>query len=144
MNVIHFKENIMSGLNEQEHNRLWELLDRELNTDDLEIVRLEPTDIAGSSMGQLFLSFKEGKGILRITNLPDLEEGYNYYLWFVSKEETIPILSINHEPKTSIFVISNLPYIDKKEVELIRITEESEKNPKLPTGSSFLFGTIAQ
>jgi hypothetical protein len=114
-----------------------------LNSDDLEIVRLEPTDIAGGSMGQLFLSFKEGKGILRITNLPDLEESHNYQLWFVSKNETIPILSINSKTKTSIFVISNLPYIDKKEVELIRITEESEENPKLPTGSSYLFGAIA-
>jgi len=113
-----------------------------LNKSDLEVINLDRTENASESVGKLFLSFNEGKAILKVNHLPNLVDDDIYTLWFVGRQETLSVFTFKFIPEVTFYSIPSLPYIDRKEIELIRITDEKDENTPLPTGSTFLFGAL--
>ncbi|NOX17893.1 MAG: sigma-70 family RNA polymerase sigma factor [Chlorobi bacterium] len=113
-----------------------------LKKKDVEIVNLVGSGNSSEATGKLFLSFSEGKGLLKVDNLPDLDSNKVYHCWFVGKNESFDILKLGRENFNGIHAIPKLPYVDKKEINLIRVTDEKISNNQRPEGNTFLYGAL--
>jgi len=113
-----------------------------LKKKDVEIVNLVGTANSPEAKGQLFLSFSEGKGLLKVDNLPGLKAGKVYHCWFVGNKESFDILQLNGENFNGVHAIPKLPYVEKKEINLIRITDENIDTAVRPEGNTYLYGAF--
>jgi RNA polymerase sigma-70 factor (ECF subfamily) len=113
-----------------------------LKKKDVEIVNLVGSGNSSEASGKLFLSFSEGKGLLKVKNLPDLDSNAVYSCWFVGKNESFNILKLDGENFNGIHKIPKLPYVDRKEINLIRVTVENNPGNQRPEGNTFLYGAL--
>ncbi len=115
-----------------------------LKKKDVEVVNLVGSGNSSEASGKLFLSFSEGKGLLKVDNLPNLDSNKVYHCWFVGKNESFDILKLDGENFNGVHDIPKLPYVDRKEIRLIRITDENNHGNQRPEGNTFLYGAFSR
>jgi hypothetical protein len=113
-----------------------------LNYKNVEIINFQPTEVKPDAYGKLFISFEVGEAILQLKNLPKLTSIESYQLWMVSPEQSYSLGTVFLRPDLEYYKLTNIPFLEKKEITMFRITKETRSGSETPQGQMYLFGTF--
>ncbi|MCF8241269.1 MAG: anti-sigma factor [Melioribacteraceae bacterium] len=141
--------NNVSGLqSEVERNK--EFVSRHLalveffNNTNIDVVELSGTDLYPGTNGQLLITFTEREGLLKLNNMPIPKGNEAYQLWMVSDGQSYSLGVFVPNLSEKYIRIDNVPFIPRENVEMFRITNEPRSGSEMPTGQTYLFGSLYQ
>jgi len=108
------------------------------------VVNFKNRNQIGNYSGKLFISFDKTFGLLMVNNLPELISGEMYQLWLVSRGRSYPVISFIPQKHTNYINISELPSVNKTDIDMFRVTVEKKPNPDIPEGETLLIGQFAR
>ncbi len=113
------------------------------NYTDVMIVNLTSTDPNEKASARVFLSFDVKEGLIQFKNVKPLQPNQGYQLWAVSKG--IAYSMGVYTPSSNEYIhISSFPFIPKENIEMLKITIESNSGSPTPSVQSYLEGTFPQ
>ncbi len=104
------------------------------NYNDLIIINLDGKSRFPEATGKLLLSFGANEGLLKLNNLPQLEENSAYQLWLRSGSQYYSMGTFQPEGDQTYFKITDLPIKDKNRITSFQVTEEPMGGSKTPKG----------
>ena len=144
-NVSGYESQIVS-LNEQlgnlkEQFRLNKDLQAVLSSRNLRTVRLTATDIATNAFGKLFISRDTNRGILQLSNLPQLHGEGTYQLWIYIYDNYMSLGKFSPMENSAYFPFDT-PQLDEDSAVSFLVTEEPPNGSLQPSSKVYLKGSF--
>ncbi len=113
------------------------------NYKDVIVVNLTSVDPKEKAMARVFLSFDVKEGLIQFKNVKQLPPNQAYQLWAISKG--ISYSMGVYSPGSNEFIhINAFPFIPKENIEMLKITIESNTGSPSPSVQSYLEGIFPQ
>ncbi len=112
-----------------------------LESPNVTVVELGPTDAAPNSSGKLYINFGVGSGYLYTKNLPVLESDNSLQLWLSSGEKFISLGVINTKGDDEYYPFNFKPIEATRNTEVL-VTEEKNAGAKQPSSKLLLIGAL--
>lgn len=110
--------------------------------DDIQIIHLAKVDENVTGSGKLMVSFQHREGLLELNNMPTLGSNQAFQIWLISDGRSYSIGSYVPSRTQKYIRISDIPYLPKNQIELVRVTIEPLTGSELPQGPGVLFGSV--
>lgn len=113
------------------------------NYKDVVVVNLNSADPNEKASARVFLAFDVKEGLVQFKNVKPLQPNQGYQLWAVSKG--ISYSMGVYSPSGSEYIhISTFPFIPKENIEMLKVTIESNAGSPTPSTQNYLIGTFPQ
>jgi len=113
------------------------------NYKDVIIINLTSVDPNEKASARVFLSFDVKEGLIQFKNVKPLQPNQGYQLWAVSKGVAYSMGV--YTPSSNEYIhISSFPFIPKENIEMLKITIESNTGSPTPSVQSYLVGNFPQ
>ncbi|MEO8398234.1 MAG: hypothetical protein ABI550_00310 [Ignavibacteriaceae bacterium] len=112
-----------------------------LESPNVTLVELGPTDWAPNSSGKLYINFGQGRGYLYTKNLPVLPSEKGLQLWFSNNGKFISLGIITSNRNEEYYPFNFKPLVKLKNTEIL-VTEEKIEGAKGPISKLLLIGAI--
>lgn len=112
------------------------------NYSDVDIVNFIAADPGEKGSARLIISFAAGEGLVQFKNVQSITSNEAYQLWMVSKDVSYSLGVFVIMPEIKYYKVSNFPNIPKEQIDLFRITKENRGGSEIPSGATYLFGTL--
>jgi hypothetical protein len=122
-------------------NRYDELIEF-MTYQDIQIVALSPVDESTSGSGKLMISFLHREALLELKEMPTLGTNQAFQIWLISNGRSYSIGSFVPSGTQRYIPITDIPYLPKNQIDLVRVTIEPLTGSELPQGPAVLFGNV--
>lgn len=113
------------------------------NYKDAMVVNLNSVDPNEKASARVFLSFDVKEGLVQFKNVKALQANQGYQLWAVSKG--ISYSMGVYTPTGSEYIhLSSFPFIPKENIEMLKVTIESNTGSPTPSVQNYLIGAFPQ
>lgn len=109
---------------------------------DISIVKMESSNNNIDASAKLLLSFQTGEALLELNDLPQPKQDSIYRLWMIGKDASYAIGSFVPNGKEKFIKIDGMPFINKDNINLFRLTIEADNSSETAEGRMILFGTL--
>lgn len=109
---------------------------------NIRLVNMNGTSECPDGFAKILLSFQKNEGLLSVKNLPALNEGETFQLWFYSKGISYPVKSFIPQEEANYIHLHKIPYLVPEAIEQFKITIEKFKNAEIPEGKVLLTGSF--
>lgn len=113
------------------------------NYKDVIVVNLNSVDPNEKASARVFLSFDVREGLIQFKNVKPLPPNQGYQLWAVSKGVAYS-MGVYTPSGNEYIHISSFPFIPKENIEMLKITIESNSGSPTPSVQSYLAGSFPQ
>lgn len=122
-------------------NRYDELIEF-MTYQDIQVIPLSPVDESTSGSGKLMISFLHREALLQMREMPTLGTNQAFQVWLISNGRSYSLGSFVPSGTQKYIPISDIPYLPKNQIDLVRVTIEPLTGSELPQGPAVLFGSI--
>jgi hypothetical protein len=111
------------------------------NYSDVTVINLTNTTPEEKGSAKLFLAFSEKEGLLQFKNVKPLQPNQGYQLWLVSKNQSYS-MGVFASSGNEYLRITDFPYIPKEQIQMFKVTIESNTGSPTPSVQNYLEGVL--
>jgi hypothetical protein len=111
------------------------------NYSDVTVINLTSTIPEEKGSAKLFLAFSEKEGLIQFKNVKPLQPNQGYQLWLVSKDQSYS-MGVFTTNGSEYLRITDFPYIPKEQIQMFKITLESNTGSPTPSAQNYLEGML--
>ncbi|MBI9071907.1 MAG: hypothetical protein JEY94_09930 [Melioribacteraceae bacterium] len=109
---------------------------------DISIVKMTSSNNNFTGSAKLLLSFENGEALLELSDIPVPQQDSVYKLWMIGQNASYSIGSFIPNENERFLKIAGMPFIDKANISLFRLTVEAGTNGDSSDGRMILYGTL--
>jgi len=111
------------------------------NYRDVAIVNLRSDVPQENATARLFLAFDQKEGLIQFRDMKPLQPNQGYQIWLVSRGQSYS-MGVYKPAGREYLRITTFPYIPKDQIELVKITIESDTGSPTPSVINYLTGNV--
>lgn len=113
------------------------------NYKDLSVTTLRPTDVNDKASARLIFAFDQKEGLVQFKNARALQPNQGFQIWVVSKNQSYS-LGVYMPTGTEYVRLSTFPFVPKEQIDLIRVTIESNTGSPTPSVQNYMTGILGK
>jgi len=111
------------------------------NYRDVTIVNLASSTPGERATARLFLAFDQKEGLIQFRDVKPLQPNQGYQVWLVSRGQSYS-MGVYSPSGREYLRVTSFPYIPKEQIEMVKITVESDSGSPTPSVVNYLTGYV--